>query len=88
MTHLSTRRKGKKDSIPPVVASERGYSPNRTPRGSLRALRGRGSRANTVVPQGGQGVTNRAGSRTDQEYPTVEGKSPVGETRATPLFGP
>jgi hypothetical protein len=45
MTHLSTRRKGKKISIPLVVASERGTAQTDL-RGSLRALRRRGSRAN------------------------------------------
>ena len=82
MTHLSTRRKGKKVSIPLVVASERGAAQT-DPRGSLRALRGRGCRASMVAPQSDRGVTNRAGSRMVQESPTVEGYSPVGETRAT-----
>jgi hypothetical protein len=63
MTHLSTQRKRKKVSIPPVVASERGDSPNLL-RESLRALRSGGCRAEVVVPQGGPGVTNRADSRT------------------------
>jgi hypothetical protein len=82
MTHLSTRRKGKKVSIPLVVASERGTAQT-DPRGSLRALRGRGCRTDVVAPQRGRRVTNRAGSRMAQESPTVEGNSPVDETRAT-----
>jgi hypothetical protein len=57
-------------------------------RESLRALRIRGCRTNPVVPQGGLGVTKRAGSRTSQESLTVEGYSPVGESRATPTLAP
>ena len=41
-----------------------------------------------VVPQDDRGVTKRAGSRMAQESPTVEGYSPVGETRATPSLVP
>jgi hypothetical protein len=75
----------RKESLESLSSGERkGSSPNRILRGSLRALRRRGSRANMTAPQGGRGVTNRAGSRMAQESPTVEGYSPVGETRATP----
>ena len=63
----------KKESLDSLSSGERKRkSPNRV-RESLRALRARGSRTNTVVPQGGQGVTKRAGSRTSQESLAVEG---------------
>ena len=54
-----------KESLDSLSSGERkGSSPNRV-RESLRALRIRGCRANMVAPQGGRGVTKRAGSRTD-----------------------
>ena len=53
-----------KESLDSLSSGERkGNSPNRM-RESLRALRMRGCRTNVVVPQGGPGVTKRAGSRT------------------------
>jgi hypothetical protein len=53
-----------KESLDSLSSGERkGNSPNRI-RESLWALRIGGSRTNMVVPQGGRGVTKRAGSRT------------------------
>ena len=53
-----------KEILDSLSSGERkGNSPNRM-RESLRALRIRGCRTNLVVPQGGLGVTKRAGSRT------------------------
>jgi hypothetical protein len=78
----------KKESLDSLSSGERkGSSPNLL-RESLRALRSGGSRAGVAAPQGGRGVTNRAGSRTAQESPAAEGESPVGETRATPSSVP
>ena len=53
-----------KEILDSLSSGERkGNSPNRI-RESLWALRIGGSRTNMVVPQGGRGVTKRAGSRT------------------------
>ena len=52
-----------KEILDSLSSGERkGSSPNLL-RESLRALRNGGCRANLAVPQGGRGVTNRAGSR-------------------------
>ena len=87
MTHLSTRRKGK-ENLDSLSSGERKGTAQTDLRGSLRALRRRGSRTNAWFLRRETGELQNAGSRTAQESPTVEGYSPVGETRATPSLAP